>query len=162
MQTEKQHVPALILDGREKLAEMMSSGEINKYLYSFKQGKKEVTDLNVDGINQLAISLGVSIEDVTIIGEDETQFTVKAIAVNADGVRHHGIARESKFNSNGYPNPHALANATSKAQRNAKKGLLPMAEVRAVIKGTGRLPVENDNPLLDEGKRKRTTPADLV
>ena len=114
MQTEKQHVPALILDGRAKLAEMMSSGEINKYLYSFKQGnQKEVTDLNVDGINQLAISLGVSIEDITIISEDKTQFTVKAIAVNADGIKHHGIARESKINSNGYPNPHALANATS-------------------------------------------------
>ena len=162
MQDEKHHVPAVIPNGREKLAEMMSTGEIDKYLYSYKQGKKEVCDLNVDGINQLAISMGVSVEDVTIIEDDENQFTVQAVAVNVDGIKHHGIARESKFNANGYPKPYALANATSKAQRNAKKGLLPMAEVRDVIKGTGRETAETESVLEDEGKPNRTTQREFV
>lgn len=127
-----------VYDEQSTLSQMMQAGEVDKYLYSFKQGGKDVCDLNVAGINRLAIAVGVSIEDVEIIEEDETQITVRAIAINADGIKHHGIVRESKFTPSGYPNPHALANATSKAQRNAKKGLLPMAEVREVIRGQGR------------------------
>ena len=129
-------------DGQSVLKDMVQAGQIDKYLYSFKQGDKEVCDLNVDGINRLAIAVGVSIAEVRIIEEDEAQITVQAIAVNPDGLKHHGIARESKFTQGGYPNPHALANATSKAQRNAKKGLLPMAEVReAILMGGHRAPM---------------------
>ena len=127
-----------VYDGQSVLAEMTRAEQIEKYIYSFKQGKKEVSDLNVDGINRLAIAVGVSIEEVEILDEDETQITVKAIAVNPDGIKHQGIARESKFNPYGQTNLYALANATSKAQRNAKKGLLPMAEVREVIKAQGK------------------------
>ena len=67
--------------------------------------------------------------------------TVKATAINENGVRHIGIIREEKFNKSGYPNPLALQNAVSKAQRNAKKGLLSMTWVRDLIKqATGGMP----------------------
>ena len=133
-----------VYNPQSTLQEITRTGELDKYLYSFKQGGKEVSDLNVDGINRLAVACGVSIDDVTIMDEDESHITVKAVAVNPDGIQHHGIARESKFNANGYANPYALANATSKAQRNAKKGLIPMAEVRDAIRNAGReIPTED-------------------
>ena len=128
------------LNAQSALAEMTQAGRLDKYLYSFKQGNKEICDLNTSGVNSLAIAQGVSIDSVTIIQEDDTQITVQAVAVNHAGLKHHGIAREFKTNGNGYPNPHALSNATSKAQRNAKKGLLPMAEVREAIRKAGKTP----------------------
>ena len=67
-----------------------------------------------------------------IIEEDDEAITVKAIAVNADGVRHIVIVRESKLRR-GQTNLYALQNAVSKAQRNAKKGLLPMTWLRDLI-----------------------------
>lgn len=86
---------------------------LKKYLYTFKSRGEE---------------------DVEILHEDELSITVKATAVNQNGVKHIGIIREEKFNKSGYPNPWALQNAVSKAQCNAKKGLLPMTYVRDLIK----------------------------
>ena len=149
-----------VYNPQSTLQEMTRTGEIDKYLYSFKQGGKEVSDLNVDGINRLAVACGVSIDDVTIIDEDESHITVKAVAVNPDGLKHHGIARECKFNTKGYPNPYALANATSKAQRNAKKGLIPIAEVRDAIKNAGREVPTEDTP--EEQQRTPSEKIDLV
>ena len=125
------------------LAEMTQTGQLDKYLYSFKQGNKEICDLNTSGINSLAIAQGVSIDGVIILEEDDTQITVQAVAINHAGLKHHGIAREFKTTGFGYPNPHALTNATSKAQRNAKKGLLPMAEVREAIRKAGKTPSDS-------------------
>lgn len=126
------------VDARATLAAMTATGEIDKYLYSYKTNGQTVRDLNNEGINRLALACGVSIEDVEIAEETDEYFTVKAVAVNPDGMKHFGLAREYKKNQQGYPNTYALANATSKAQRNAKKGLLPMAEVRDVIEKAGR------------------------
>ena len=107
---------------------------LKKYLYTFKSRGEEVVDVTGDGINHIAQCAGVSSEDVEILHEDETSITVKATAINDKGVKHIGIVREEKFNKSGYPNPYALQNAVSKAQRNAKKGLLPMTWVRDLIK----------------------------
>ena len=106
---------------------------------------KEVADVSADGINHIAQSAGVSSESVTILEEDDESILVQAIAVNSDGVRHIGIIREPKINKHGYPNPYALQNAVSKAQRNAKKGLLPMTWVRDLIKqATGGMPTVDE------------------
>ena len=138
--TEQSTALTPALNAQSALAEMTQTGQLDKYLYSFKQGGKEICDLNTSGINSLAIAQGVSIDGVIILEEDDTQITVQAVAINHDGLKHFGIAREFKTNGNGYPNPHALTNATSKAQRNAKKGLLPMAEVREAIRKAGKTP----------------------
>ena len=130
-------------NAQSALAEMTQTGRLDKYLYSFKQGGKEICDLNTSGVNSLAIAQGVSIDSVIILEEDDKQITVQAVAINHAGLKHHGIAREFKTNGNGYPNPHALTNATSKAQRNAKKGLLPMAEVREAIRKAGKTPSDS-------------------
>lgn len=77
--------------------------------------------------------------------EDDTSITVKATAVNADGVRYIGIVREEKFNRSGYPNLFALQNAISKSQRNAKKGLLPMTFLQDLIKqASGGMPTVDE------------------
>ena len=136
----KQTALTPVSDAQSALAEMTETGQLDKYLYSYKQGNKEITDLNTAGVNSLAIAQGVSIDSVIILEENDTQSTVQAVAINHAGLKHHGIAREFKKGSNGYPNTHALTNATSKAQRNAKKGLLPMAEVREAIRKAGKTP----------------------
>ena len=141
--TEQSTALTPVFDAQSALAEMTQAGRLDKYLYSFKQGGKEICDLNTSGINSLAIAQGVSIDGVIILDEDDTQITVQAVAINHAGLKHHGIAREFKTTGNGYPNPHALTNATSKAQRNAKKGLLPMAEVREAIRKAGKTPSDS-------------------
>lgn len=150
----KNNVPALHADGDllngpverkpQTLSQLLETGAIDKYLYTFKQNGADVTDLSNDGINRLALSTGVSIRSCDIISEDEETITVQAVAVNADGLEHHGLVRENKRDRNGRPNPFALQNAASKAQRNAKKGLLPMAEVRHAVKQAGYAPVGDD------------------
>ena len=118
---------------------------LKKYLYTFKSRGEEVVDVTGDGINHIAQCAGVSSENVEILHEDETSITVKATAANQNGVKHIGIIREEKFNKSGYPNPFALQNAVSKAQRNAKKGLLPMTYVRDLIKqATGGLQTRDE------------------
>ena len=107
---------------------------LKKYLYTFNSRGEEVVDVTGDGINHIAQCAGVSSEDVEILHDDDVSITVKATAVNQNGVKHIGIIREDKFNKSGYPNPFALQNAVSKAQRNAKKGLLPMTYIRDLIK----------------------------
>ena len=118
---------------------------LKKYLYTFKSRGEEVVDVTQDGINHIAQCAGVSSEDVEILHEDDVSITVKATAINQHGVRHIGMIREDKFNKSGYPNPFALQNAVSKAQRNAKKGLLPMTWVRDLIKqATGGMPTVDE------------------
>ena len=55
------------LNAQSALAEMTQTGQLDKYLYSFKQGGKEICDLNTSGINSLAIAQGVSIDGVSKI-----------------------------------------------------------------------------------------------
>ena len=121
------------------LAEMLEAGQMDKYLYSYTKGNQEVCDLNVDGINRLSIACGVDMEDIEIIEDTDSHITVKATAINADGLRRFGMVREPKVKFN-KPNEYALQNATSKAQRNAMKALLPMSVVREAIRERGRNP----------------------
>lgn len=118
---------------------------LSKYLYTFEAQGKEVADVSADGINHIAQSAGVSTESVEILEETDESIMVQAVAVNQDGIKHIGMVRESKLNKSGYPNPYALQNAVSKAQRNAKKGLLPMTFVRDLIKqATGGMPTVDE------------------
>ena len=105
---------------------------ISKYIYEFKQGKNSVRDLTNDAVNQLGEYFGISIESTDIIAEDDKCITIKAVAIKGD-LRHVGIIRQKKQESSGRDKQFALENAISKAQRNAKKGLLPMATIREYI-----------------------------
>ena len=147
--TEEEAMPAPLALPSSPQAKLAVAGitpeTLSKYLYTFISRGEEVVDVTGDGINHIAQCAGVSSEDVEILHEDETSITVKATAVNADGVRHIGLVKEEKLNKSGYPNPFALQNAVSKAQRNAKKGLLPMTWVRDLIKqATGGMPTVDD------------------
>lgn len=119
----------------------ITADTLKKYLYSFESKGEEVVDVTLDGINHLAAAAGVSIEDVDILTEDDDSVTVKAVAINKDGIKNIGIVRESKRTKQGYTNTYALQNAVSKAQRNARKGLLPMTWLRDLIsEATGGTP----------------------
>ena len=89
-----------------------------------------------EAVNQFAEYFNISIESTDIIGEDDKHITIKAVAIKGN-LRHVGIIRQRKQESSGREKQFALENAISKAQRNAKKGLLPMATIRDYInKGT--------------------------
>ena len=122
---------------QQRLSEAgVTPATISKYIYEFKQGKDTVRDLTNDAVNQLAEHFGISIESTDIISEDDKSVTIKAVAIKGD-LRHVGIIRQSKQISSGREKQFALENAISKAQRSAKKGLLPMATIREFInKGT--------------------------
>ena len=147
---EASFTPPFTREGLEPLQNRLQIAGITpdtlgKYLYTFEAQGKEVADVSADGINHIAQSAGVSSESVEILDEDDESILVQAIAVNSDGVRHIGIVREPKRNDRGYLKPYALQSAVSKAQRNAKKGLLPMTWIRDLIKqATGGLPTADE------------------
>lgn len=139
-------LPAVVgLEDRLAIAGI-SADTLSKYLYRFTDNRgQEVAEVSADGIAHIATSAGVSIEDCDILSEDDTAITVKAIAVNAEGIRNIGIVRELKKNKKGYDNPYALQNAVRKAQRNARKGLLPMTWIRDLIhEATGGIPAAEE------------------
>lgn len=119
------------------LQEMELAERLDTYTYTFKQGNRSITDVSADGVNKLAVAAGISIDEVEIVDETDEYVTVKATAVNADGTTHCGLVREPKA-VNGRINPYAIQTATTKAQRNAKKGLLPMSEIKDIITRHGR------------------------
>lgn len=106
---------------------------IRKYIYEFKQGKEDVADLTAEAVNHIAEYMGISTESLSIISEDDDQITVQAVAVKGD-IRHVAIVRQAKKDASGKAMPYAVENAVSKSQRNAKKALLPMPQIRDYIK----------------------------
>ncbi len=120
----------------------ITGSTIRLYVYYFKNRGKEIVDLTDDGINYIARCAGVVIEDVSVTEEKEMSFTVKASAVNQDGDRHIGIVRAERGTRDGYPTSAPIKEAVAKAQRNAKKGLLPMTYLRNLMESTGRTPAD--------------------
>lgn len=131
----------------------ITAATLSKHLYSFKPpgGGESIVGLTVDGINHIASRMGVTTETVEIIAEDENSITVKAVARKGN-IRHVGIVREPKRTKGGKENQFAYQKAVSKAQRNAKKGLLPMPWIKAMIEQVtgGKGVVENDLELAEE------------
>lgn len=106
---------------------------MKRYTTSFKSGRDTVTMLTVEAINDFAHRLDISIESVEVLSEDKEQITVKAVACQGGLRRHVGIVRQSKLERSGKTKQFAIENAVSKAQRNAKQGLLPMPILKEMM-----------------------------
>ena len=120
----------------------ITDSTIGLYVYYFKKRGKEIVDLTDDGINYIARCAGIVIEDVSVIEENEMSFTVKASAVNQGGDRHIGIVRAERGLRDGHPTSAPIKEAVAQAQRNAKKGLLPMTYLHNLMASTGRAPAD--------------------
>ena len=151
---------------RRLVREGITAETVRQYLYCFISHHREVADLTNDGMNYIARCAGVSIEDVEVIEENEMSFAVKATAINREGDRHIGIVRAERGTQYQYLTTTPIHDAVSKAQRYAKKGLLPMTFLRNLIKSAGLTPVEDDlcseiDALKDKVKRLEEENAEL-
>ena len=129
---------------RRLVREGITAETIEQYLYCFISDHREVADPTDNGINYIARCAGGSIEDVEVIEENEMSFTVKAMAINHRGHRHIGIVRAERGTQYEYLTTTPIHAAVSKAQRNAKKGLLSMTFLRDFITRGGLTPVDDD------------------
>lgn len=111
---------------------------INEMVYRFETGGKEVVGLSWVGTKELARRHGhISVEAIDIT-EDDHYFTVQAKARDIEkNVTMIGVSRQfKKMNTKlkGWiDDEFALQKATSKAQRNAIRALIPETYITAVI-----------------------------
>lgn len=106
-----------------------------QYIESWKQGGQTVVALSADGFFHLASALHLSITECKV-REDSTNETWlgDAVAMNeTTGQTVCGHSEESFRTSNGRPNHGARAKASTKAQRNALKKLIPRALISEII-----------------------------
>jgi len=117
---------------------------VESYVYSFKEGGKTVTGLTVSGVNEMARLLtkkkdsGIKIRivpdsikiDTNAEQEGQKGISVILIAENmlsgetAIGAKFEPFTKKGGKSGN-YPNSFALEKAVSKAERNAKRKLIP-------------------------------------
>jgi len=132
--------PFLVMDKADEeqvLAEMR--GEIIKeYVYSYIQGKKIVEGLSLAGINAVAIHMAESGRPLRVIDQwiTEDDKYIKAIvkvgrfSVTDEGTEVMldstlGAKRQARNYPKGAENPFAYELAITKAERNARKKLMP-------------------------------------
>lgn len=111
------------LDENQIIAELQGA-VAQDMVYSFRSGGKQVTGLSWSGIKYLAARLGnIQVDLLQILDADESWCVLcKAMAGESSRI---GAAEQPKTMKNGNPDPFALPKATSKAQRNAIRALLP-------------------------------------
>lgn len=106
-----------------------------QYIESWKQGGQTVVALSADGFFHLASALHLSITECDV-REDSTneKWIGDAIAKNeTTGQTVHGHSEESFRTSGGRANHGARAKASTKAQRNALKKLVPRALITEIL-----------------------------
>ena len=156
-------------DGREKyevtefVDDAIASGEWsehlkNEYVYSFKQGGKQVSDLTSSGYFHIALEHRISIIKSSI---EKTKTGVMAYAEAErleTGERHPGVAFQFYSDSKGQFDVYCFQKALTKACRNAIKALIPAKMKLAAVKALLALtPAEAKQ--LTEGKQQPALPA---
>lgn len=121
----------------EALVEAEIRGEvITQFVYKFPSGGRDVIGLTYAGVREIAKRVGrIAVEDMDIQSHPES-YIVVCRAKNLDNeVTMMGVAEQSKFlvrrDGKKDTDPFALQKASSKAQRNAIRALIP--EVQAVV-----------------------------
>ena len=102
---------------------------IKPYLYEASRSKDGVVkyDVSAVGINEIATRLGISIVSIETIEETVKHIVLRATAVNPQGVQAYGVAMQEKSGR------YYLPMVYSKAQRNARKQLIPMAIMQLAV-----------------------------
>lgn len=129
-----------IMDGQDEqqVLEELQGHYLTEFVYSFKAGGRDVIGLSWAGIKELAYRYGgIQVDSCNI--EDKGDFwlvTCKASDIKRSNSRF-GVATQSKTmkrrDGTVEPDEFALQKATSKAQRNAIRALMPEIAVKQYI-----------------------------
>jgi hypothetical protein len=136
----------------QQILDELQGHYLTEFVYSFRAGGKDVIGLSWAGIKELAYRYGgIQVESCTI--EDKGDFwlvTCKALDIERKNSRF-GVATQSKTmkhrDGSTETDDFALQKATSKAQRNAIRALMPEIAVKQYI-----------DKFLAEKQGKSTTP----
>lgn len=124
----------------------ISPSNMFQYIESWKQGNQQVVALGADGFFHLASALHLSITECVVREDSENERWIgDATARNEiTGQTVYGHSEEAYRTTQGRANHGARAKASTKAQRNALKKLVPRAlitEIIAAYKGAQGRPV---------------------
>ncbi|MFA5365563.1 MAG: hypothetical protein WC325_10335 [Candidatus Bathyarchaeia archaeon] len=129
-----------IMDNRDEnqILSELQGHYLTEFVYSFKAGGRDVIGLSWAGVKELAYRYGgIQVESCNI--EDKGEFwlvTCKALDIEKRNSRF-GVATQSKMmkrrDGSAEPDDFALQKATSKAQRNAIRALMPEIAVKQYI-----------------------------
>lgn len=127
------------LDENQIIAELQGA-VAQDMVYSFRLGGKQVTGLSWSGIKHLAARLGNIQVDLLQVLDTDDSWCVMCKAQIGESSRI-GAAEQSKT-MKGKPDAFALPKATSKAQRNAIRALLPEKLIIETINAHAAIPAQ--------------------
>jgi len=132
--------PFSIMERRDEdqiLAEMKGN-VIQQFVYSFKQGGREITGLSYSGVKQIALEMGNIHCSEPVISELNGSFVCKVKAVDvAKNLEMWGVSSQPKQMKTRWGNQSddfAVQKAVSKAERNALRKLMPERLIVEMIK----------------------------
>ena len=120
-------------DENQILAELQGA-YLDKFVYSFKQGNKDVVGISWAGIKEIAYRIGEIDTVIEKYEETEDSYIFIVKATNKGVGSRLGVSQQPKQFSNGKLDPFALQKALSKAQRNAIRGVIPEATIEQYLK----------------------------
>ncbi len=159
-----------IMDGQDEqqVLEELQGHYLTEFVYSFKAGGRDVIGLSWAGVKELAYRYGgIQVESCNI--EDKGDFwlvTCKASDIKRSNSRF-GVATQSKTmkrrDGTVEPDEFALQKATSKAQRNAIRALMPEIAVKQYIdqfltEKNGKAQEQTSAPPYHPTQTQQTTP----
>ena len=97
----------------------------NEYIYSFKQGGREVSDLTASAYFHIALEHGISIVSHEFEKRKEGVLAYAEAEKLSTGQKHPGVAFESYFDAKDNFDKFCFQKALTKACRNAIKALIP-------------------------------------
>ncbi len=132
--------PFTIMERRDEdqiLAEMKGN-VIQQFVYSFKQGGRDVTGLSYSGVKQIALEMGNIHCSEPVISEMNGSFICKVKAVDvAKNLEMWGVSSQAKQMTTRWGKQNddfAVQKAVSKAERNALRKLMPERLIVEMIK----------------------------
>ena len=115
---------------------MMTGNAIEDYVYSFKQGGKDVQGLTVAGTNEAANRRGgIDVDKIEYFEKEHSWLAIAHATDTVTGSGRYGAFEQSKYIDKKQTNidVFAFVKAIHKAQRNAIKQLLPVPVILEVL-----------------------------
>lgn len=159
----------------EFVEDAITSGEWNehlknKYVYSFKQGGRIISDLTASAYFHLALQHNISIVSHKLENTEKGVMAFAEAEKLDTGQKHPGVAYQPMIDSRGQFDVFCFQKALSKACRNSIKGLIPAdmqiaaveqlstltpVEAKALTQGdAGALPAPTPEPKEDTPQQK--------
>ena len=107
---------------------------LSNYLMTWKQGGKDITTLSARGIEHIAAMFGISIVDQSMVEtSDGNGYHFTAKAEDPAGRSNVASLWQTKNDRKGKFDPDALAKGSTRVNRNAIRGLIPLEMITARI-----------------------------